>query len=650
MDNVKVDLQSLDEYQLNAVRASIDSHILVTAPPGSGKTRVLTSRFLYLLEQGVKPEKIAAVTFTNKAAAEMRERIGAVVNLSTKELRSLQIATFHSLCARWLRRLAKHVKLKSNFTIYDDSMSVTLMRSLFSHYMKNDNTIVIDNESSLTIPSRKDVERIYNRICELREDGIELDTPEFSDLYKSILRYTKYPTAQELHEAYMRALLKNNATDFPGLIEHIVNILRSDIKFDWPEYVLVDECQDINTLQFNLINGLIDKGALIYMVGDLNQSIYGWRGARPELIMQFGTAYEVETHHLVNNYRSSQNIGDLASSIIEDNSKAVSNHSGEAVWFKIANSNFAMDKETEFITKLIVSMINSGRSPESIAILCRYSSPLKKLWSKLSREHIPAHIHKGHTIRHTPLLRFLAACHNPQDIHTFCLYLGCLKGVGKATVNKIKQKLQEEHGDLKTVISKIVTEKFMSKKARAALNATHQMMTNFECALYNKETLSDVIADIKSLYIDYVSSTESEDFEELTAIMEVASGFEATEEGLREFLTVFGLSSDADKDIEKDKKAVNLMTIHGAKGLEFDTVIILDSPKFTPLSSYTKVLDEMAEERRTFYVGVTRAIRDLFIVSPNTDCIADIMLENSDLKPLVLHNEFLMDMAAVGVG
>jgi DNA helicase-2/ATP-dependent DNA helicase PcrA len=633
MSNI-VDTINLDEYQQLAVETPLDRHTLATAPPGSGKTRVLTARYLYLLQQNVPPGQIAAVTFTNKAAAEMRTRIGAATGWSGKKLRSLQIATFHSLCARWLRRLAPYAGLSSNFSIYDEDEALFL----FKEICRDHPSLELDSDN---------IRDMYKIIVRMREEGTEVSQ---IDDNPSLILYAAQGihTLQDVYDRYLDALRKNNAVDFIGLIQHIVDIGLSGHEFKWPSYVLVDECQDINKLQHTLLEMLASKGAVIYMVGDINQSIYGFRGARPDLIQEFTATHDTELRHLVYNYRSCKSITEVASSVVNDGSHSVKQQDGKVVWFKVSGT----DERIKFAAKLVVQLVTGGKSPDSIAVLCRYTQPLQTLWGKITRERVPAQIRRGLTISHTPLLRLLSVYNNPRDLHMLSLLLRCFIGIGDATATKICERVNNL-GSLKQALQPPL--KGANKEALASMAAIHTVIDTLDNMLGSDVPLSEVIRSIFSTYCDRVSGAHCETFDYLTLIKDVAEGFSATHEDLQEFLNAFGLSNSEISGKNGQKPAVQLMTIHGAKGLEFDTVILFDMPWgrgiwYADPDSLTE--EDVVEERRIFYVAITRAIESLFIISPlysgTLTATADTMLVNADIKPIVLNNQFLIDMAIAG--
>ncbi|MCL2073764.1 MAG: UvrD-helicase domain-containing protein [Marinilabiliaceae bacterium] len=611
-------LSELNESQREAV-VSTEGPALVIAGAGSGKTRVLTYRIAHLLNLGIPPWRIIALTFTNKAAKEMKERISKIVdNHSAKHL---WMGTFHAIFARILRREAEYLKYKSNFTIYDTDDSKSLIKRIIKE-------LQIDDKAYK--PST-----ILSRISSAKNDLL-LPNAYMDDMRRTIAdKYAKIPLTGEIYRRYMTECFKAGAMDFDDLL------LNTNILFrDFPEvlekyrelfaYILVDEYQDTNFSQYIIIKHIASKHNNICVVGDDAQSIYSFRGARIENILKFEKDYyDFKLFKLEQNYRSTQNIIKAANSLIAKNKGQIpkklfsKNDIGEKVKVFQAYS----DSEEGYI---IVNDINSIRSKtevslDEIAILYRTNAQSRIFEEALRKNGIPYVIYGGLSFYRRKeikdVLAYFRIVINPNDSEALKRIINVpARGIGKTTIDRLELLAAQNDTTLWDIITSpnlssfgfnagtikkiVLFVKLISGFAKLAINFSAINLAN---------EIIEKCGIIEELKIDISPENQSriENINELlNAIQEFSDERLETEQedSMAHFLEEVSLLTDQDTEKQVDIKTVKLMTVHSAKGLEFEYVYVVGAeenlfPSYMSMDSEA----EIEEERRLFYVALTRA-------------------------------------------
>lgn len=610
-----------DEHQMGAITAPIDTHVLVTAPPGSGKTRVLAGRYMYLAASGIDPERIAAVTFTNKAANEMKTRIGRAFGWDAKRIKGLPVATFHSLSARWLRKYAALAGVKSNFTIYDEDQSRVLMKRVVS-----DNGLPLNPDHALSLISLLkslcvDVDELYQAAWSYNS-GLG----RFLSQIEKTIDGTVYDL-QQTYRLYQEALRAANALDFDDLLMYAIRFIeeRGGLEVIGVDYLLVDECQDINTAQYYLIAAMASRGVMTYLVGDIDQSIYMFRGARPDLIEDYVAQFEPLQKRLVYNYRSREAIVSLSSDIIKPNyagsnilfEPMQTNRPGGSVdWVNVSPflSTDAADKvdTIPFEARLVKALVDTGCRPGDIAVLSRYNSTLAAVWNALLSMGIPAYLpaSKGGARMDNPLRWALSLLSNSQDTVSLFKLLESIKGVGKVTASKVLAACAgcETPQALSAALASAAGDLNNGVRPRLEMLAgLFAELSSYLDNLLEPRPLVDVI-DRAAAVLYQLVKREEELFESRHPFIFAAEDMTASSADLAEYLSFISLV--ASEPPPGDDSVVKLSTVHAAKGLEYRVVIIPDYEMRFPVRDYST-----AEERRVFYVALTRAIDAAFIVT-----------------------------------
>ena len=606
---------NLNDRQKEAVLCT-EGPLLILAGAGSGKTRVLTHRIAYLIaEKNVNPFNICAITFTNKAAGEMRERIDKLVGYGSE---SIWVSTFHSSCARILRRFADRIGYDNNFTIYDADDSRSVMKEVCKAL--NIDTSTLKEKTILNaISAAKD--KLINDTQYANEAGYD---------------YTK----QRISAAYReyQALLRNrNAMDFDDLIINTVELFMScpDVLADYQrrfEYVCVDEYQDTNQAQFRLVELMAGGKRNLCVVGDDDQSIYGFRGADIRNILDFEKVYpDAKVVRLEQNYRSSQNILDAANSVIDNNRGRKKKRlwtdagEGEPVHFEQFDSAPA---EAAFVADTIGRGLRKKRSLSDYAILYRTNAQSRLFEERLVIEGIPYQIVGGINFyarkEIKDLLSYLKTIDNGRDDLAVKRILNVPKrSIGNATVEKIEEFAGEYNLSFLDAVLEADQIKTLGRSA-AKVESFADLILSFREKL-GSLSLEELLDDIMETtgYRDHLEK-ESETKEEFQSRMEnvgeliskvKAFSEEREDATLTEFLAEVALVADID-ELDEEQERVLLMTVHGAKGLEFDTVFMAGMedgvfPGYMALSSGSS--EDIEEERRLCYVGITRAKRELYI-------------------------------------
>ena len=601
----------LNEEQLKAV-LNTEGPVLVSAGAGSGKTRVLTYRIAYLLtELHVEPYRILAITFTNKATNEMKERVCKI----REDASLVMVATFHSFCVRMLRKYQSVLEdYQPNFSIYTDSDQTKVYKQVFA---------------DLGITDDETKSRVKHAISVIKNDNIHIDE------YCEINKHTKgIDMVRRGYFAYQNELLKNNAMDFDDLLINFYRLLvrNEDVRASLQErfqYIHIDEFQDTNKLQYEIVKILGAKHQNVFIVGDEDQSIYSWRGANVGNIFQFSKDFKnVKIFKLEQNYRSTKAILDKANMLIENNKNRLSkklyttNDQGSDVSYYCARDE---QDEADYVVRHLIQQRALGVDLNNIAILLRLNALTRPFEEKLLAYNIPHKIYNGvkfyerAEIKST--LSYLISIVNPSDSTSFSRLINFPKrGIGDTSITRLKELADARKCSIKEIIYNCDTED-IKPALRTKLQPLKQLLKNIdqkaeEVGLY--ELISYIVDEAKILQIfNQKDDTELDRYINVTSLMKSIKDYEETNPSatLNEYLESVTLISDI--DTESTKNGVIIATVHSAKGLEFDTVFISGlEEKIFPVSRAE--LDEQEEERRLMYVAITRARKDLYLTSSSS--------------------------------
>jgi DNA helicase-2/ATP-dependent DNA helicase PcrA len=602
-------LDDLNDAQREAVTTT-DGPLLVIAGAGSGKTRVLTRRLAYLLVQRLaQPQQILAVTFTNKAAGEMQARVAQIMGAG---LEQMQVSTFHSFCARLLRREAANLGYSSNFTIYDQDDQLTLMRNCLKELGFSDKQF----------PPKGQVRRISDAKS-------KLISPEA--FASNASGYFETRTA-ELYLLYQRRLRECDAMDFDDLLFNAVWLLKHTDGFgdryrDRFRYLMVDEYQDTNHIQYLLLKHLLGDHQNICVVGDEDQSIYGWRGADIRNILDFEKDFPgARIIRLEQNYRSTQVILNAASAVIENNQM----RKGKKLWTEMQGGEpveLLLTDKAEDEASAILQLIMKPRvatALRGVVILYRTNAQSRPFEEQLRRNNVPYQIVGGISFYQRKeikdLLGYLKLIANPADDVSFERIINYPKrGIGDVTITQIATLARDKRVPCYEIARNAETVPDLSGK----LKRIQSFVDLVEKYRVRKETEPiDILVQDLVMDLNMIPELQAEDpvtgqtkVENVEAFIEGTAQYARTnaEAHLEDYLSEISLYTDVDsyRDIE-DK--VTLMTLHSAKGLEYHTVFIagLEEGLF-PLQRATTEVAELEEERRLFYVGATRACRKLYL-------------------------------------
>lgn len=609
MDLVK----ELNIEQRNAVE-QIDGPCMIVAGAGSGKTRVLTYKIAYLIESGISPFEILALTFTNKAANEMKQRISRLVGNTAG---NIWMGTFHSIFARILRVEAQHIGFDRNFTIYDDDDSERLVEAIMK-----DLGFSTDNPKPKTVNSY--IKGLKNKLI-LPDDFVSITNP-----FEKIVA--------PVYKEYQNRLMKNNAMDFDDLLINPILLFRGnpDVLAKYQnrfKFVLVDEYQDTNRAQYEIVKMLADMHGNISVVGDDAQSIYRWRGAEIENIFKFESDFEgTKIFKLEQNYRSTKNILSLADDVIKNNKRQIQKtlftDNGEGDKVTLAEI-FSDRDEAMSIVKWIFNEINDRKlNFKDFVLLYRTNAQSRVLEDALRMNSIPYIIVGGVKFYQRKeikdVLAYLKVLVNPKDDEAMTRILKLREGIGEQTVEKLKAAAKEIAKSIAEVLLAMLDEREGQQKRQTKIEAELLRVAAL-IKKYNevKEGLSP--SEIARSIVDEIgiirqlrNEGTDEAMDRMYNVQELLSGiseYTDTNEGatLEGFLQEVSLVTDIDK-YDEQKNAVTLMTTHSSKGLEYPVVFItgLEDGIF-PLSSSALTQEEMEEERRLFYVAITRAMEKLYI-------------------------------------
>lgn len=612
-------LESLNTEQQQAVRHT-DGPLLIMAGAGSGKTRVLTHRIAYLIDEKEVPStNILAITFTNKAAREMRYRVGQLIG---PEAGSMWVSTFHSMCVRILRRDIERIGYSRNFTIIDG----TDQRSVMKQILKNLN---LD-------PKQYDPRAMLHQISNAKN---ELITPE--SFAANTGNYYEQKVA-EVYQAYQKMLRKNQVLDFDDLIMETIHLFQRvpEVLHYYQrrfQYVHVDEYQDTNKAQYSLVKQLANRYQNLCVVGDSDQSIYRWRGADIQNILSFEKDYpNAKVIYLEQNYRSTRSILDAANHVINHNLGRkpkklwTENDAGNKILYYQGESE---REEAFFVTEKIQELIASNEfTPEDIAVLYRTNAQSRAVEDTLMKANMNYQVVGGLKFYERKeikdLLAYLRLIANPDDDISFERVVNVPKrGIGAASVEKLRDYGVKHDLSLFQVIDE-VGQTGVSKRAQNALIAFQTFMSQL-IQQQDFLTATDMVEQVleQTSYEEMLKQEKSLEaqsrLENISEFLTVTQDFEKNAEEdktLVSFLTDLALIADIDRvdEEEEQEEAVTLMTLHSAKGLEFPVVFLIGMEEnIFPHSRTLMDEEEMAEERRLAYVGITRAEKRLFLTHAN---------------------------------
>ena len=613
-----MNLDTLNPAQREAVEKT-EGPVLILAGAGSGKTRVLTTRIGHLIEdKGVQPANILAITFTNKAANEMRERVEETLESDASDM---WISTFHSCCVRILRKDINRIGYNRSFVIYDSADQVTLVKDCLKELNLNDKVFEPKMIIS-TISGAKD--KLY-------------DPKQFKAMHMNDNRMSKIA---DVYALYQDRLKRNSALDFDDLIFKTVELLKSDKEvLDYYrnrfKYIMVDEYQDTSKAQYELIKILAKEHQNICVVGDDDQSIYGWRGADIRNILEFEKDYDdVHVVKLEQNYRSTQIILDAANTVISNNIERKRKRlwsekkDGELIKIQVAQDEI---EESDFVADMIAKISREqNRSYKDFAVLYRANAQSRSVEDALNRSQIPYNISGGTKFYERKeikdLIAYLRVIQNPQDDISIKRIINVpRRGIGLRTIEKIEDRASLKQESIYSVLIDIETNSEISTKARNSIsefvdNVIGTLRTMREVYPVSK-LIEKVIESIDYYgYIDELYKGDKEEAEErkdnVKEFISVAMEFEqnSEEKDLETFLTGVALTSESSEEEEIDK--VSLMTIHTSKGLEFPVVFIvgMEDGLFPIARAVRSMSDsEIEEERRLCYVGITSAKEILYL-------------------------------------
>ena len=613
-------LNDLNDAQRAAVEY-IDGPSLVIAGAGSGKTRVLTYKIAYLLSQGMKPWSIMALTFTNKAAREMKERIGKLVGDDLAQ--HLYMGTFHSIFSRILRAEAEHIGFNNNFTIYDESDSRSLLKAIIKEMGLDDKTYK---------PAA-----VHARISMAKNN---LVTAEAYDSDPAILeqnKRAKMPAIGKIYVAYVQRCRQANAMDFDDLLMLTFQLFRDheEIRQKYAgrfDYILVDEYQDTNHVQMSIVMQLCKEKMRVCAVGDDSQSIYSFRGANIDNILNYQKQLPgTQLFKLEQNYRSTQTIVEAANSLIHHNRNQIQkevfskNDKGEKILYKPAYS----DKEEALIVAKNIQRIKrqDDCGYDQFAILYRTNAQSRSFEEEFRKQGIPYRIYGGLSFYQRKeikdIIAYFRLVANPDDEEAFKRIINYpARGIGATTVMKIADCAHQNQASFWEVIGNVEHYGLnVNKGTQTKLENFRLLISSFIDRSHTLDVyeLGDAIIRESRISEDIMSGKNADDLARQENLEEFLSGMQTfvagrQEEGrmdeayLTDYLQDVALLTDADSEGEKDEPRVSLMTIHAAKGLEFATVFVvgLEENIFpSPLAAVS--VRELEEERRLLYVAITRA-------------------------------------------
>ena len=624
---IKELLAQLNESQREAVEYC-NGPSLVVAGAGSGKTRVLTYKIAYLIMYGVLPYRILALTFTNKAAREMKERIG---NLVDKDLADrLYMGTFHSVFSRILRAEAQRIGYNSNFTIYDETDSRSLLKSIIKTLGLSDK----DYKPST----------VHSIISMAKNQLVGADAFAVSNGGQSGLKGAKLKAVSQIYAAYQARCRQANAMDFDDLLVNTFRLFNenADIRNKYAErfqYILVDEYQDTNFAQVAIVKLLTAKHQRICVVGDDYQSIYSFRGASIDNILDYQKKFDnVQVFKLERNYRSTRKIVEAANSLMKHNARQIPKdvYSEESEGAKISYRPCYSDKEEAMVVVKEIKKLKRSQSfgYDGFAILYRTNAQSRSFEDELRKSAIPYKIFGGLSFYQRKeikdIIAYFRLVANPNDEEAFKRIINYpARGIGGTTLMKIIDCASANEASLWDVIGNAARYNLDINKGTAAkLTAFVELINGFirDLAMSDAYTLGAKIIKESGIWADLAQGTAPDDVARRENLEELLAGMQAfvderREEGredetfLTDFLQEVALYSDLDKADDGSPK-VSLMTIHAAKGLEFPVVFVVGlEENIFPNAMAAGSRKELEEERRLLYVAITRAERFCYLTN-----------------------------------
>ncbi|MDD2234250.1 MAG: DNA helicase PcrA [Desulfitobacteriaceae bacterium] len=617
-------LEDLNLVQQEAVRHK-DGPLLILAGAGSGKTRVLTYRIAHLIAQGIEPWEILAITFTNKAAQEMRERVGFLVG---SEGRGLWISTFHSACVRILRREIDNLPgYTRDFVIYDSSDQQTIIKTCLKECNLDEKKFQVRAVGAVISDAK-------NKLLDC--DNFEQQAADY--FQRQIAK---------VYRAYQKRLKNSNALDFDDLIMLAVLVFRQN-----PEilgryqkrfhYILIDEYQDTNYAQYSLVKLLASQYRNLCVVGDDDQSVYGWRGADVKNILDFERDYpEAKVLKLEQNYRSTQTILEAANCVVSNNEKRkekllwTKNPKGQPLVFYVADDE---RDEAKYVTERIQFLHNSGRPYNDFAVLYRTNAQSRVLEERLMKEGIPYRIFSGHKFYERmeikDVLAYLRLLSNPADKVNFARILNVPKrGLGGTSLARVMEYAEEQNMPVLEVVSEADYIPDLRPKARKSVLAFALLMQGLKEFADKEMSVTTIVEEIldrtgyRNLLIADDSPESQARLENLAEFLSVASEYDLKAQsrqdedefgmgfipGLSGFLEHVALVAETDQ-IDQQEAAVVLMTMHSVKGLEFPVVFIVGMEEGIFPGTRSQLEPELIEEeRRLCYVALTRAREKVYL-------------------------------------
>ncbi|GFD76718.1 DNA helicase [Tenacibaculum sp. KUL113] len=622
-------LEQLNEPQRAAVLQK-DGPMIIIAGAGSGKTRVLTYKIAYLMEQGVDAFNILSLTFTNKAAREMKDRIGKVVGYS--EAKNLWMGTFHSVFARILRSEADRLGYPSNFTIYDTQDSVRLITAIIKE-MNLDKDRYKPKQILSRISSFKNsliTVRAYFNNSDLQQADLEASRPRTGDIYKE----------------YVDRCFKSGAMDFDDLLLRTNELLARfpDVLAKYQDrfrYILVDEYQDTNHSQYLIVRALADRFQNICVVGDDSQSIYGFRGANIQNILNFQKDYpDVKTFKLEQNYRSTSNIVRAANSVIDKNKTKLdkeiwtANDAGDSV--KVMRT-ISDGEEGRFVAQSIwENQMNHQLTSDQFAILYRTNAQSRAIEDALRKKDIKYKIYGGISFYQRKeikdLLSYLRILINPNDEEALKRIINYpARGIGATTLDKLTIAANHYKKSMFDILKNISTVDInLNSGTKTKLQNFVNMIQRFQIEAQTKNAfeIADLVVKQTQLVKDLQKDGTPEGVNKVENVQELLNGIKdfitdkietGEDASLTSFLEDVALATDFDSDKQDEEPRVSLMTIHLSKGLEFPYVYIVGlEESLFPSAMSMNTRSELEEERRLFYVALTRAEKGAYLTYAQT--------------------------------
>jgi len=628
-----MNLQKLNDAQLKAVTAPL-APTLVLAGAGSGKTRVLTNRILYLISEcGVAPSEILAITFTNKAANEMKRRLYDF----DCHAGYMQISTIHSFCAKVLRAEAGLVSRNSSFSIYTEEEKKSVIKKIVKDVFEDSDAKMVDGFcDSISDIKNKAPELLDSDPEKINDDFLNGELDKLSDKCESASKSDLLKVITE----YTQKMQQNNAMDFDDLL-YYTNKLFSGFpevleKYrDRYRYILIDEFQDTNKVQYRIFRMLGEKYRNIFVVGDDDQSIYSWRGAEAYNLQKFQTDFpDCNVFKLEQNYRSTKRILDVANAIIEKNTnrfdKVLWTENEDGVKAQLFNA-FNERDEAYYVSNQIQNLmyLNPQYKLRDFAVLMRVNALSRSFEQQFSQDRIPYKVFGGFKFFERKeikdVLAYMRLVHNSYDEEAFirALNVPVRRGIGDATVDKLRVLSAEYAVPMLDVISDERNTETLSKSTAAKLTAFYEIMSDLKNYASNN-TVADFVGYLLNKLQFREVYTEQEEDERAMNIDEFEASVREFQQAnpnatLCDYLETVSLDSEADETDGGNGDYVTIATIHAVKGLEYKAVFVVGLEEgIFPSSRATYSFDGMQEERRLMYVAVTRAEKRLYLTKTNS--------------------------------